>query len=298
MPRSNGGFSVSQRTTGLTGIVPVVLVSPRVFADPDRLGDDLAALIVARLKDRPAGRPFLLGCPGGRSPRTTYRHLARRAAAERLDLSALVIVMMDEYVIAGPDGGFTSVSADEAYSCRRFGVNEIVGELNQALTAASAPAAHRLPAENLWLPDPRQPADYDQQIADAGGIDLFILASGASDGHIAFNPPGTDADSRTRVVTLPVSTRRDNLVTSPSFGGDLDAVPSHGVSVGIATIRDLSAEVVMIAHGADKAVAARRLAEADHYQSDWPATVLADCRSPQLFVDRAALPTGAIAQTG
>ena len=64
-------------------------------------------MIVARLKDRPSGRPFLLGCPGGRSARTTYRHLARRAAAERLDLSALVIVMMDEYVIADPTGGFT-----------------------------------------------------------------------------------------------------------------------------------------------------------------------------------------------
>ena len=89
-----------------------------------------------------------------------------------------------------------------------------------------------------------------------------------------------------------MSTRRDNLVTFPSFGGDLDAVPSHGVSVGIATIRELSAEVVMIVHGADKAVAARRLAEAEHYQPDWPATVLADCRSPQLFVDRAALRPG------
>ena len=274
-----------------------MLVPPCVFADPDDLGDAVAAMILARLRDRPVGRPFLLGCPGGRSARTTYQHLARRAAADRLDLSALVIVMMDEYVIADPAGGFSSVSADEAHSCRRFGAEEIVGELNQELAAVSAPAAYALPGENLWLPDPGQPAEYDQRIADAGGVDLFLLASGAGDGHVAFNAPGTDADSRTRVVALPVSTRRDNLVTFPTFGGDLAAVPSHGVSVGIATIRELSAEVVMIVHGADKVVAAQRLSQAEHYQPDWPATVLADCRSPHLFVDRAALVTGTFSRS-
>jgi glucosamine-6-phosphate deaminase len=199
---------------------------------------------------------------------------------------------MDEYVVADSTGGFTSISADQAHSCRRFGAEEIVGQLNQALAAVRAPAAYRLPDENLWLPDPGRPADYDQRIADAGGVDVFLLASGAGDGHIAFNPPGADPDSRTRVVGLPVSTRRDNLATFPNFGGDLDAVPGFGVSVGIATIRELSSDVVMIVHGPDKVAAARRLAEAEHYQADWPATVLADCRSPQLFVDRAALPTG------
>ena len=254
-------------------------------------------MIVARLRDRPVGRPFLLGCPGGRSARTTYQHLARRAAAERLDLSALVIVMMDEYVIADPTGGFISVSADEAHSCRRFGVEEIVGELNQALAAASAPGAYALPAENLWLPDPHQPAEYDQRIADAGGVDLFLLASGAGDGHVAFNPPGTDADSRTRVVALPVSTRRDNLVTFPSFGGDLDAVPSHGVSVGIATIRELSAEVVMIVHGADKVVAARRLARPSTTSPTGRRPCWPTAARPHLFVDRAALPTGTFSRS-
>jgi glucosamine-6-phosphate deaminase len=265
-----------------------VIVPPRVFADPEDLGDAAASLVVARFRARRPGRPFLLGCPGGRSARSTYRHLARRAAADRLDLSALVVVMMDEYVEESSDGSLSRVDPAELHSCRRFGVDEIVRPVNQALAAARVPAAAGIHEENLWLPDPANPGAYDRQIADAGGIDLFLLASGAGDGHVAFNSPGAPADSRTRVVLLPVSTRRDNLVTFPSFGGDLGAVPTHGVTVGIGTIRDQSAEVVMIVHGSDKQLAGRRLSEAEHYQPDWPATVLTDCRSPHLFLDRAA----------
>ena len=119
-------------------------------------------------------------------------------------------------------------------------------------------------------------------------MDLFLLASGAGDGHVAFNPPGTEAAARTRVVALPDSTRRDNLATFPTFGGELDAVPRYGVTVGVATIRERSAEVVMAVHGADKTVAARWLSTATAYDPDWPATVWVECRNPHLYLDRAA----------
>ena len=93
---------------------------------------------------------------------------------------------------------------------------------------AGRPEHLQIPADRLWLPDPADPDAYDERIAAAGGIDLFLLASGAGDGHVAFNPPGTEAAARTRVVALPDSTRRDNLATFPTFGGELDAVPRTG----------------------------------------------------------------------
>jgi glucosamine-6-phosphate deaminase len=268
-------------------MVTVVLVRPQVQADAQAVGDAVADLVLDRVRATPPDRRFLLGCPGGRSLQTTYRRLAAVAAAEQVDLSGLVIVMMDEYVLP-VGGGFEPVDPTALHSCRRFGAEEIVGKLNRALTAAGAPDRFLVPAESLWLPDPRRPDVYDRRLADAGGVDLFLLASGAGDGHVAFNPPGTDPDSRTRVVALPDSTRRDNLVTFPSFGGELASVPSHGVTVGIATIRELSAEVVMVAHGVDKQEAVRRLTAADRYDPAWPASVLADCRRPHLVVDRAA----------
>jgi glucosamine-6-phosphate deaminase len=169
---------------------------------------------------------------------------------------------------------------------------EIMDRLN-----AERPEHLRIPADRLWVPDPADPDAYEDRIADAGGVDLFLLASGAGDGHVAFNPPGTDAGARTRVVALPESTRRDNLATFPSFGGHLDAVPRFGVTVGVATIRARSAEVVMVVHGPDKTAAAERLSAATAYDPAWPATVWVECRHPHLFLDRAAAAQAAPATT-
>jgi glucosamine-6-phosphate deaminase len=259
-------------------------VKPTVFDGPEAVGRALAALIADRIAAARPGRSFLLGCPSGRSPWTTYVALAREVTARRLDLSGLVIVMMDEFVERDDaTGRERPIDAAALHSCLRFGQAEIVDRLN----AAVGPG-RRIGPDRLWVPDPAAPDDYDRQIADHGGVDLFILASGAGDGHVAFNPPGTGPDAATRVVRLAEQTRRDNLSTFPSFGGDINQVPRYGVTVGVGTIREQSKQVVMVAHGAQKAPAVRRMAEADSYQPDWPATILADCASPLLFVDKAA----------
>lgn len=209
--------------------------------------------------------------------------MARLVRDKQIDLSHVVIAMMDDYVEDRGNPGFVPVDESLPHSCRRFGRDEIIRPLNDA-----AGPGRRIPEPHLWMPDAADPAAYDEQLAAAGGIDCFLLASGASDGHVAFNPPGTPADTRTRVVTLADSTRRDNLVTFPTLGS-LDRVPTHGVTVGIATITRLSQRAVLIATGPDKQHAVSRLLAADHYEPDWPATVLADCSSPDLYVDRAAL---------
>lgn len=259
-------------------------VEPTVFDGPEAVGRALAALIADRIAAAGAGRSFLLGCPSGRSPWTTYVALAREVAAGRLDLTGLVIVMMDEYVERDDGTGeMRLIDSTAPHSCLRFGQTEIVDRLN----AAAGPGRGITP-DRYWVPDPAVPGDYDQRIAEHGGIDLFILASGAGDGHVAFNPPGTGPHTATRVIRLAEQTRRDNLHTFPSFGKDIDRVPRYGVTVGVGTIREQSKQVVMVAHGEPKARAVRRVAAADSYQAEWPATILADCASPRLFIDEAA----------
>lgn len=259
-------------------------VQPEIFADAHALGSAAAALFLTRLTDHPPDQPFLLGCPGGRSPRSTYAAIGRAAASRDIDLSRVVIVMMDEYVTALPDGSFDSVDPAELHSCRRFAEREILAVINAGL-----PSGHVIPSDHLWVPGPEDPSGYERRLQAANGVDLFLLASGAGDGHVAFNPPGSERDSRTRIVDLPESTRRDNLATFPSFGGVVDRVPVHGVSVGIATIRELSSEVVMLLHGRDKRTAVQRLLAADSYDPTWPATVLTECRQAHLYIDRLAL---------
>ena len=243
----------------------------RLFPTPDALGRAVAQDIATRLTAKPG--PFLLGCPGGRSPKPVYAALAQM----RLDLSRLIIVMMDDYLTPSLD----HVPATAHYSCRRFARDDI-----QAVLNANLPPSHRIPDANIWFPDPKNPAAYDARIADAGGIDLFLLASGAGDGHVAFNPPGSPATSRTRIVPLAEQTRRDNLATFPEFPG-LDAVPRHGLTVGIATIAAARASA-MVVWGADKRQAFDHLSQATTYDPLWPATVWTTCPDATLYADHAA----------
>jgi glucosamine-6-phosphate deaminase len=254
-------------------------IRPEIHLSPDALGRAGAGIVADGIAGAGrAGRRYLLGCPAGRSPRPVFQALAEEVRSRRLDLSHVVLVLMDDYVTSGPGRGFQRVPAQLPYSCEGFGRRHLVGPLARA-AGSSEPT--------LWLPDPADPAAYDQRIAAYGGVDLFVLACGASDGHIAFNPPGSARDSVTRVVELTEATRRDNLVTFPAFG-NLDAVPTHGVSVGIGTIADLSKSAVMVVHGRDKAGAYQRLRTATDYEPDWPATILTACRQPRLLADRAA----------
>jgi glucosamine-6-phosphate deaminase len=60
------------------------------------------------------------------------------------------------------------------------------------------------------------------------------------------------------------------------------------VTVGIRTIRELSRSVIMIVTGEHKQSTVRRLASAENYEPDWPATILTQCSSPRFLVDRSA----------
>jgi glucosamine-6-phosphate deaminase len=246
------------------------------FPTPDALGLAVAEEITARMAAQDG--PFLLGCPGGRSPRPVYAALAALAAVRGLDLSQLILVMMDDYLT--PD--MTHVPETAHYSCRRFAREEIQAVLNAQLVPA-----RRIPDAQVWFPDPAEPAAYDARITDAGGIGLFLLASGAGDGHVAFNPPGSPATSRSRIVELAAQTRRDNLATFPDFTV-LDEVPRHGVTVGIATIAAARASA-MVVWGADKRVAFDHLAAARTYDPGWPATVWTMCPETTLYADHAAM---------
>lgn len=96
-------------------------------------------------------------------------------------------------------------------------------------------------------------AQYEKKIESVGGIDLFLGGVG-TDGHIAFNEPGSSLASRTRVKTLAYDTVQAN---ARFFNKDQRQVPRMALTVGVQTILD-AREVVVIALGASKALAIKK----------------------------------------
>jgi glucosamine-6-phosphate deaminase len=250
----------------------------QVFATAAEIGSRLADNLLSGI-DRAggAGKRYLLGCPTGRTPKPIYRAIAQRLSETPRDLSHVVLVMMDEYVVERRE----NAPAQKPWSCHYFARHEILLRVNEHL-----PPEFKLADDNVWFPDPVDPMSYDARIDDAGGIDFFILASGATDGHVAFNPPGSPRDSRTRIVELSEQTRQDNLQTFPAFG-TIDAVPRHGVSVGIATITSARAGA-MVLTGESKRESLSRVLKAEHYDPQWPATVIHEFAAGEILADREA----------
>lgn len=97
--------------------------------------------------------------------------------------------------------------------------------------------------------------NYEDAIDEAGGIDLQVLGIG-SDGHIAFNEPGSSLASRTRIVSLTPQTIEDNA----RFFKNKDEVPKQALSMGVGTILE-SGTVVLLAFGENKADAVAAMVE-------------------------------------
>ncbi len=226
-----------------------------------------AAEAIARLiQDRAGqGRGAVLGLATGRSQIEVYAELVSRCRAG-LSFARVETFNVDEYYPIAPEapGSFHSFM-------RRHLFDHV-----------------DLPANRRHLPDGSVPENdlesscrlYEERIQAAGGIDLLLLGLGRS-GHIGFNEPGSGRASRTRVVELHPTTRRDN--TRDFAGG---AVPERAVTMGIATLLE-ARNILLLAFGAAKAeVLARALA--GPASADVPASFLLEHGDVTVLADEAA----------
>lgn len=254
----------------------------KILTDDVAVGAFAAQLIFDEiLKCANSNQSFILGCPGGRTPRSTYNALGQLIKEKQQDISHLIIAMMDEFLIENSDGSFSNCDPTSHYSCVGFAQLEIFNVLN-----AGAPASGKIKSENVRFPDAKNPNSYEEFLRESG-VNIFLMASGGSDGHVAFNPPGTLRTERTRIVELAEKTRQDNLGTFPKFKS-VDEVPRRGVSVGPATMADISEFVIMELIGAHKKEAFQRISQATTYEPDWPATIVRDCKDYLILADESA----------
>jgi len=170
--------------------------------------DQAAGLVADAITELVVRRPdAVLGVATGSSPLAVYDELGRRVADGRLTLARARAFMLDEYV---------GLPAEHPERYRTVIDRDFVAKVD-------------IDPDNVHGPDgladdlPAACAAYEQAIADAGGVDLQLLGIG-SDGHIAFNEPGSSLASRTRIKSLTRQTREDN---ARFFGGEVEAVPRH-----------------------------------------------------------------------
>lgn len=225
-----------------------------------RLGADAIEQLVR------ADPAAVLGLATGSSPLSIYDELAERVAAGRLSLAGCAAFMLDEYV---------GLAAGNAERYRNVIERDLVARTDLDPARVHGP-------DGLATDLPAACADYERRILDSGGIALQILGVG-TDGHIAFNEPGSSLASRTRIKTLTRQTRQDN---ARFFGGDLAAVPEHCLTQGIGTIMQ-ARHLLLVASGRGKAEAIHQIVEGP-VTAMWPGSVLQLHPHVTVIIDHAA----------
>jgi glucosamine-6-phosphate deaminase len=231
--------------------------------------DELARLVARRIAElihRQAGRA-VLGLATGSTPVGVYRELIRMHRDEGLSFARVVTFNLDEYYPMDPGS---------LHSYHRFMRENLFSRLD------IDPANVHIPRGDL----PRDQMEahcraYEAAIRQAGGIDLQLLGVGRT-GHIGFNEPGSGLESRTRLITLDLVTRKD---AAADFFGE-ENVPREAITMGVATILE-AREIVILATGEHKAEIVRRTVEGE-VDHEVAATFLQRHPATTFYLDGAA----------
>ena len=148
------------------------------------------------------------------------------------------------------------------------------------------------PEENIHVPagneadEEKACVDYETELAKHV-VDVQVLGIG-SDGHIAFNEPGTPFDSVTHLMELTEQTRRDNARFFLDADGkpDINQVPTMAITQGLASIMRAK-KIIMIATGDNKAEAVYGMLKGPK-GVECPASILQDHPEVYVFLDKAA----------
>lgn len=218
--------------------------------------DELAAKEIIELVNKKPNA--VLGLATGSSPVGVYEKLITDHKVNKTNYKFVKTFNLDEYI---------GISTDHKQSYHTF-MNEVLFKhLNINL-------------ENTNFPKQDDPKSYTVLLKN-NPIDLQILGIG-SNGHIAFNEPGTSFDSTTQYVDLAESTIKDNS----RFFDSIDDVPTKAVTMGLKDIM-MAKKIILLAFGKSKAEAVNKLVN-DKQSKQWPATILQSHPNLILFIDEDA----------
>lgn len=179
-----------------------------------------------------------LGLATGETMEPVFAELVRRHREQALSFAGVRAYLLDEYL---------GLDRADRRAYRNVVDRLLASHVDFEAGAVRGPNPH---ATDLDAECGR----YERAVREAS-IGLQLLGIG-SNGHIAFNEPGSPLNSTTRVVDLSEATRTDNA----RFFGAGKPVPAGAITQGLATIA-AAGELLLLACGRHKAGAVARAIE-------------------------------------
>ena len=218
-------------------------------------------------KKQDKGKTCVLGLATGSSPISVYQELVRLHNDEGLSFKNVVTFNLDEYL---------PMQADSIHSYYYFMHEHLFNHVD------IVPENIHIPDGSVSLKKAREHClAYEEKIKSFGGLDFQLLGIGRT-GHIGFNEPGSNLNSRTRVITLDHITRED---AAESFQG-IENVPKKAITMGIASAMSAK-RIVLLAWGQKKSLVVKEAIE-DEISSQNPSTYLQNHNNTTFILDQDA----------
>ena len=232
-----------------------------VNEDYNELSDRAAKVVINIVKQNPKA---VLGLATGTTPLGLYERLIADHKQNGTSYAKIKTVNLDEYI------GLTAEhNQSYAYFMRKNLFEQIDIDLKNTYIENGTAQNEKAECER-----------YDKLLGSLPR-DFQLLGLG-SNGHIAFNEPGTSFESTTHVVELTYSTVRDNA----RLFNSIDEVPRKAFTMGLKSIMQAK-KILVLASGENKADAVKKLMSGK-ITEDLPASILLQHPDCTLIVDKVA----------
>jgi galactosamine-6-phosphate isomerase len=219
----------------------------KIYKNYQELSEAAANEILYLVKTKPAA---VLCLASGDTPRLTCKLFVEKAIREKVDLSHITFIGLDEWVGIPPENDG---------SCHYFFQHELIEPLH-----FSGDQVHLFDAMSSDLQG--ECMKIDNVIFEKGGIDLMIVGIGMN-GHIGFNEPGVSFDNYSHVIDLDDTTLS---VGQKYFKTRVNI--QKGITLGLKHLLE-SRKVLLLANGTKKAGVIQKTVETE-VSSSFPASIM------------------------
>ncbi len=239
-----------------------------IFNEVETASDLVAKRVAQEIKEKSRqGKNCVLGLIAGSTAVGVYEKLVEMHQKENLSFKNVIVFNIDEYYPLGK----TELQSHYRYMYEYlFNDVDILPE-----------NIHLIPGDLKKMEIAAFCKEYEQKIAEAGGIDLQLLSLDGR-GQIGANEPGSMFNSQTRLITLDYSTR---MAAASNFFGE-ENVPNYCITMGLNTIMQAK-HIIAMAWGESKANVIKKMVEGDTIEMI-PASILQRHNNVNIILDTAS----------
>ena len=204
-----------------------------IYADANEGARSIAQKVATLIHEKEnQGKQCILGLCGGFSPLGVYEEFVRMHNVEKLSFSNVIVFNVSE---------FFPVSGGERHS-------------NAQLIRTCLLDKVDFQPDNFYTPDSNTNRSnifdfcrhYEELIEQYNGLDLLLVSVGLV-GNIAYNEPGSQVSTLTRLMLLDNESKRD----LKRYYSSISEVPASAITMGLATLLNAK-QLILLAWGEHK----------------------------------------------